>query len=58
MADTHDKDVLTAQLLAQLQDKFPGVEFNFSQYLQDKSRRRCPREGENSIKLTATICRR
>ncbi|MEP6837163.1 MAG: efflux RND transporter permease subunit, partial [Bradyrhizobium sp.] len=33
--DTHDKDVLTAQLLKQLQDKFPGVEFNFSQYLQD-----------------------
>src|ERR1700742_3773185 len=32
---THDKDVLTAQLLAQLQEKFPGVEFNFSQYLQD-----------------------
>jgi cobalt-zinc-cadmium resistance protein CzcA len=33
--DTHDKGELTAQLLAQLQDKFPGVEFNFSQYLQD-----------------------
>src|SRR5712671_2935921 len=33
--DTHDKQVLTAQLLTQLQDKFPGVEFNFSQYLQD-----------------------
>jgi cobalt-zinc-cadmium resistance protein CzcA len=30
--DTHDKNVLTAQLLAQLEDKFPGVEFNFSQY--------------------------
>jgi cobalt-zinc-cadmium resistance protein CzcA len=30
-----DKDELTAKLLAQLQDKFPGVEFNFSQYLQD-----------------------
>src|SRR5215216_4457004 len=33
--DTHVKGELTAQLLAQLQDKFPGVEFNFSQYLQD-----------------------
>src|ERR1700684_1570423 len=32
---THDKDELTAQLLAKLQDKFPGVEFNFSPYLQD-----------------------
>ena len=32
---THDKEELTAQLLGQLQDKFPGVEFNFSQYLQD-----------------------
>src|SRR5579871_2940958 len=30
-----DKDDLTAKLLAQLQAKFPGVEFNFSQYLQD-----------------------
>src|ERR1700732_2554312 len=33
--DGEDKDQLTARLLAQLQDKFPGVEFNFSQYLQD-----------------------
>src|SRR6202048_2870028 len=33
--DTKDKNMLTAQLLTQLQDKFPGVEFNFSQYLQD-----------------------
>src|SRR5450755_3647988 len=30
-----DKDELTAKLLARLQEKFPGVEFNFSQYLQD-----------------------
>src|SRR6202045_3828542 len=33
--DGEDKDELTSKLLAQVQDKFPGVEFNFSQYLQD-----------------------
>ncbi len=27
----------TARLLKELQTKFPGVEFNFSQYLQDKA---------------------
>lgn len=50
--DTHDKDELTAQLLAQLQDRFPGVEFNFSQYLQDNvSEAVSGVKGENSIKL-------
>ncbi len=50
--DTHDKDVLTAQLLGQLQEKFPGVEFNFSQYLQDNvSEAVSGVKGENSIKL-------
>ena len=50
--DTRDKDELTAQLLAQLQDKFPGVEFNFSQYLQDNvSEAVSGVKGENSIKL-------
>src|SRR5437762_2369364 len=50
--DTHDKEELTAQLLAQLQDKFPGVEFNFSQYLQDNvSEAVSGVKGENSIKL-------
>src|SRR6267142_1743438 len=50
--DTHDKNVLTAQLLAQLEDKFPGVEFNFSQYLQDNvSEAVSGVKGENSIKL-------
>jgi cobalt-zinc-cadmium resistance protein CzcA len=49
---THDKDELTAQLLGQLQDKFPGVEFNFSQYLQDNvSEAVSGVKGENSIKL-------
>ncbi len=50
--DTHDKDELTARLLAKLQDKFPGVEFNFSQYLQDNvSEAVSGVKGENSIKL-------
>ena len=41
-----------AQLLAKLQDKFPGVEFNFSQYLQDNvSEAVSGVKGENSIKL-------
>ena len=39
-------------MLAQLQDKFPGVEFNFSQYLQDNvSEAVSGVKGENSIKL-------
>jgi cobalt-zinc-cadmium resistance protein CzcA len=50
--DKEDKDELTAKLLAQLQDKFPGVEFNFSQYLQDNvSEAVSGVKGENSIKL-------
>src|SRR5437762_1931442 len=49
---TRDKDELTAQLLGQLQDKFPGVEFNFSQYLQDNvSEAVSGVKGENPIKL-------
>jgi cobalt-zinc-cadmium resistance protein CzcA len=49
---THDKDVLTAELLKQLDDHFPGVEFNFSQYLQDNvSEAVSGVKGENSIKL-------
>jgi cobalt-zinc-cadmium resistance protein CzcA len=47
-----DKDELTANLLAKLQEKFPGVEFNFSQYLQDNvSEAVSGVKGENSIKL-------
>lgn len=49
---THDKEVLTAELLKQLDDHFPGVEFNFSQYLQDNvSEAVSGVKGENSIKL-------
>src|SRR3569623_1287999 len=49
---THDKDQVTAELLAQLQAKFPGVEFNFSQYLQDNVAEAVSGvKGEHSIKL-------
>src|SRR5690349_4556329 len=49
---TRDKEELTGQLLAHLQEKFPGVEFNFSQYLQDNvSEAVSGVKGENSIKL-------
>ncbi len=49
---THDKDQVTAELLTQLQAKFPGVEFNFSQYLQDNVAEAVSGvKGENSIKL-------
>jgi len=46
------KDQLTSRLLAKLQQRFPGVEFNFSQYLQDNvSEAVSGVKGENSIKL-------
>jgi len=49
---SRDKGNLTARMLAQLQEKFPGVEFNFSQYLQDNvSEAVSGVKGENSIKL-------
>ena len=47
-----DKDELTSELLKQLQSKFAGVEFNFSQYLQDNVAEAVSGvKGENSIKL-------
>src|SRR5262249_37604238 len=47
-----DKDDLTADMLAKLQTAFPGVEFNFSQYLQDNVAEAVSGvKGENSIKL-------
>ena len=47
-----DKDSLTADILAKLQDQFPGIEFNFSQYLQDNVAEAVSGvKGENSIKL-------
>jgi cobalt-zinc-cadmium resistance protein CzcA len=47
-----DKDDLTGEILAKLQAQFPGIEFNFSQYLQDNVAEAVSGvKGENSIKL-------
>ncbi|MGA7487928.1 MAG: CusA/CzcA family heavy metal efflux RND transporter [Xanthobacteraceae bacterium] len=47
-----DKDDLTEEILKQLATQFPGVEFNFSQYLQDNVAEAVSGvKGENSIKL-------
>jgi heavy metal efflux system protein len=47
-----DKERLTSVILAKLQSEFLGVEFNFSQYLQDNvSEAVSGVKGENSIKL-------
>lgn len=47
-----DKDALTDQMLAKLKAEFPGVEFNFSQYLQDNVAEAVSGvKGENSIKV-------
>jgi heavy metal efflux system protein len=47
-----DKDDLTAEILHKLEAEFPGVEFNFSQYLQDNVAEAVSGvKGENSIKL-------
>jgi heavy metal efflux system protein len=46
------KEDLTAEVLTKLQAEFPGVEFNFSQYLQDNVAEAVSGvKGENSIKL-------
>ena len=43
---------LTNEVLTKLQAEFPGVEFNFSQYLQDNVAEAVSGvKGENSIKL-------
>ncbi|HEV2571089.1 MAG TPA: CusA/CzcA family heavy metal efflux RND transporter [Beijerinckiaceae bacterium] len=47
-----NKDKLTAEILERLQNRFPGIEFNFSQYLQDNVAEAVSGvKGENSIKL-------
>jgi cobalt-zinc-cadmium resistance protein CzcA len=46
------KDKLTQQLNSALQDQFPGVDFNFSQYIQDNVEEAASGvKGENSLKL-------
>jgi cobalt-zinc-cadmium resistance protein CzcA len=50
--NSETKGELTAKLLAKLQDRFPGVEFNFSQYLEDNVAEAVSGvKGENSVKL-------
>jgi cobalt-zinc-cadmium resistance protein CzcA len=47
-----DKDKLTNEIQARLEQEFPGVEFNFSQYLQDNVAEQVSGvKGENSIKV-------
>ncbi|HXL69146.1 MAG TPA: CusA/CzcA family heavy metal efflux RND transporter [Xanthobacteraceae bacterium] len=47
-----DKDKLTNEMQAKLEQEFPGVEFNFSQYLQDNVAEAVSGvKGENSIKV-------
>lgn len=47
-----DKDALTNEIQAALEKQFPGVEFNFSQYLQDNVAEQVSGvKGENSIKV-------
>jgi cobalt-zinc-cadmium resistance protein CzcA len=48
-----DKEKLTAQLTGALESQFPGVEFNFSQYIQDNVEEAASGvKGENSVKLS------
>jgi cobalt-zinc-cadmium resistance protein CzcA len=47
-----DKEKLTATMTQDLEDHFPGVEFNFSQYIEDNVEEAASGvKGENSIKL-------
>jgi cobalt-zinc-cadmium resistance protein CzcA len=47
-----DKDKLTATMTADLEAKFPGVDFNFSQYIEDNVEEAASGvKGENSVKL-------
>ncbi|MGE5468735.1 MAG: efflux RND transporter permease subunit [Ignavibacteria bacterium] len=47
-----DKDVLTGQMTQALTGRFPGVEFSFSQYIQDNVEEAASGvKGENSVKL-------
>jgi cobalt-zinc-cadmium resistance protein CzcA len=46
------KDKLTEQMTAALQQQFPGVEFNFSQYIEDNVEEAASGvKGENSVKV-------
>ena len=50
--DGEDKEQLIANMTAKLQQQFPGVDFNFSQYIQDNVEEAASGvKGENSVKL-------
>ncbi len=47
-----DKEKLTQQMMQELESEFPGVEFNFSQYIQDNVEEAASGvKGENSVKV-------
>ncbi|HQT77151.1 MAG: CusA/CzcA family heavy metal efflux RND transporter [Rhodospirillales bacterium 20-64-7] len=47
-----DKETLTEAMTRKLQDTFPGVDFNFSQYIEDNVEEAASGvKGENSVKL-------
>jgi cobalt-zinc-cadmium resistance protein CzcA len=47
-----DKEKLTQQMTRELEDDFPGVSFNFSQYIQDNVEEAASGvKGENSVKV-------
>jgi len=47
-----DKEQLTRQMTAQLTEQFPGVDFNFSQYIEDNVEEAASGvKGENSVKI-------
>ncbi len=50
-----DKDTLIRNLGAQLAEEFPGIEFNFSQYIEDNVQEAASGvKGENSVKIYGT----
>ena len=52
MAGGMDKDELIADMTQRLKAQFPGVDFNFSQYIQDNVEEAASGvKGENSVKL-------
>ena len=47
-----DKDALTEEMTTKLQAEFPGVDFNFSQYIEDNVEEAASGvKGENSVKI-------
>jgi len=55
MASGVDKAKLINDLTTRLQNEFPGVDFNFSQYIEDNVEEAASGvKGENSVKLFAT----